>query len=87
MSLVLNTKLNSDIDLASFSLVTEFTKIGFGIGYSTIEYIKKELDNKELFILNIKETLPSRNISLATSINHIPNFSTKKLIEIITESK
>ena len=83
----LNTKLNEIIDLASFSLVTEFTKIGFGIGYSTIEYIKKELDNKELFILNIKETLPSRNISLATSNNHIPNFSTKKLIEIITESK
>ena len=81
----LNIKLNSSIDLASFSLVTEFTKIGFGIGYSTIEYIKKELNNKELFILNIKENIPSRYISLATSNNHLPNFSTNKLISIIKE--
>ena len=81
----LNIKLNSTIDLASFSLVTEFTKIGFGIGYSIKEYIKTELDNKELFILKIKENIPTRYISLATSNNHIPNFSTKKLIEIIKE--
>lgn len=35
--------------------------------------------------LNIKEKIPSRYIGIALSKNHVPNFSTKKLIEIITK--
>ena len=77
--------LKPNIELASYSLVIEFSKIGFGIGYATKEYIKKELKNKELFELKIKEKIPSRYIGIALSKNHVPNFSTKKLIEIITK--
>lgn len=68
----------------SYSLVVEFARIGLGIGYVTKDYIKPYLDNNELTILNIKENLPERYIGIATSKNHIPNFATKKLIEIIT---
>ncbi len=77
--------LKPNIELASYSLVVEFTKIGLGIGYVTKEYIKNEIHNKELFKLNIKEKIPSRYIAIALSKNHLPNFSTKKLIEIIRE--
>lgn len=77
--------LKPNIELASYSLVVEFSKIGFGIGYATKEYIKDEIKNKELFELNIKEKIPSRYIGIALSKNHIPNSSTKKLIEIITK--
>ena len=77
--------LRPNIELASYSLVVEFAKIGFGIGYATKEYINNYLDNKELFILNIKEKIPSRYVGIALSKNNIPNFSTKKLIEIITK--
>lgn len=73
------------IELTSYSLVSSFTKIGLGIGYVTKDYIKNELDNKELYELKIKEKIPSRYIGIALSKNHIPNFSTKKLIEIITK--
>lgn len=76
--------LKPNIELASYSLVVEFTKIGLGIGYATKEYIKESIKNKELYQLNIKEKIPSRYIGIAISKNHIPNFSTKKLIEIIT---
>ena len=79
--------LKPNIELASYSLVVEFSKIGLGIGYVTKDYIKKELQNNELRILNIKEKIPSRYIGIATSSNHLPNFSTKKLIEIITNKK
>ena len=72
------------MELASYSLVTEFTKIGFGIGYATKDYIKQELKNKELFILDIKEDIPKRSIGIITSKTHLPSFSAKKLIEIIT---
>jgi len=78
--------LKPNIELASYSLVYEFTKIGFGIGYATKEYIKEEIKNKELYELKIKEKIPSRYIGIALSKNHVPNFSTKKLIEIIYEA-
>lgn len=78
-----NIVLKPNIELASYSLVVEFSKIGLGIGYVTKEYIKNELKNKELFKLKIKEKIPSRHIGIALSKNHLPNFSTKKLIEII----
>lgn len=73
------------IELTSYSLVSCFAKIGLGIGYVTKDYIKNELDNKELYELKIKEKIPSRYIGIGLSKNHIPNFSTKKLIEIITK--
>ena len=75
--------INPNIELASYSLVVEFAKIGLGIGYVTKEYIKDELNNKKLFELKTKEKIPSRYIGIALSKNHLPNFSTKKLIEII----
>jgi LysR family transcriptional regulator, cyn operon transcriptional activator len=80
-----NIILKPNMELASYSLVVEFTKIGLGIGYATKEYITKELDNKELYILDVEPKLPKRNIGIATSKNNLPNFSTKKLIKIITE--
>lgn len=80
-----NVTLKPNIELASYTLVVEFAKIGLGIGYVTKEYIKKELKNKELFELNIEEKIPSRYIAIGLSKNHLPNFSTKKLIEIITK--
>jgi DNA-binding transcriptional LysR family regulator len=78
--------LKPNIELASYSLVVEFSKIGLGIGYATKEYIKEAIKNKELYELELKEKIPSRYIGIALSKNHIPNFSTKKLIEIIKKN-
>lgn len=77
--------LRPNMELASYSLVLEFAKIGLGIGYATKEYIKDAIKNKELYELKIKEIIPCRYIGIALSKNHVPNFSTKKLIEIITK--
>ena len=81
-----NVNLKPNMELASYFLVVEFTKIGMGIGYATKEYIESELKNKELYELKIKENIPSRYIGIAISKNHLPNFSTKKLLEIITNN-
>ncbi len=82
-----NVILKPNMELASYTLVVAFTKIGFGIGYATKEFIKKELENKELFELKINETIPPRYIGIALCKNNLPNFSTKKLIEIITKKE
>lgn len=78
--------LKPNIELASYSLVVEFSKIGLGIGYVTKEYIKEEIKNKELYELKLKEKIPSRYIGIALSKNHVPNFSTKRLVEIIKKN-
>ncbi len=80
-----NIELNPNIELASYSLVVQFTKIGLGIGYATKEYIKDYIKRNELYKLKIKEKIPPRYVGIALSKNHLPNFSTKKLIEIITK--
>ena len=78
-----NVTLKPNIELASYNLVVEFSKIGLGIGYVTKDYIKDELKNSKLYELKTKEKIPSRYIGFALSKNNIPNFSTKRLIEII----
>ena len=50
-----NTILKANIELASYSLVVEFAKIGLGVGYATKDYIKEELRNKQLYEINLKE--------------------------------
>ena len=80
-----NVVLKPNIELASYSLEIEFTKIGLGIGYATREYIKEDLKNNRLYELKLKEKIPCRYIGFALSKNHVPGFSTKKLIEIITK--
>jgi len=75
--------LKPNIELTGYSLVVEFAKIGFGIGYVIKDYISEAIKKKELFVLKIKEDIPSRYIGIALSKNHVPNFSTKKLVEII----
>lgn len=81
-----NVILKPSMELASYSLVVEFAKIGFGIGYVTKDYVKNIL-NKEIFEVKLKEKIPSRGIGIAICKTHLPNFSTKKLIEIITNKK
>ena len=75
--------INPKFELTSYSLVNEFVKKDFGIGFAIKEYIKKELEEKSLYEIKIKEKMPLREIGIVISNNNIPSFSTKKLIELI----
>ena len=77
--------LTPNIELASYSLVVEFAKIGLGVGYVTKEYISNELEKGELSVIDLEEAIPSRYLGIAISKNHLPNFSAKKLMEMITK--
>ena len=80
-----NITLKPNIELASYSLVTEFCKAGFGIGYAVKEFVQKDLNEGKIFSLKIKENIPERYIGFAISNKPLPSFSTKKLIEIINK--
>lgn len=74
-----------DMELAGFSLVSEFTKIGFGIGYSTEDFILNDLKNKKLFKLDVIPSIPGRKVAITYSKRNLPSFCTRKLIEIILD--
>ncbi len=79
--------LNPHIEIASYSLVVEFAKIGLGIGFATKDYVEEDLKNERLYEIKLKEKLPTRYIGIATSTKHLPQFSTKKLIEMMIGEK
>ena len=79
-------KLNPKFDIASFSLVVEFAKIGFGIAGVTREYIEDELNNNELFELNIYPKIDSRNIGAIYLKNKAISKTTQKFLEMLKKA-
>lgn len=65
--------LKPKFELASLDLLIEFCKNNMGIICVAKEYIKKELENKELKIININEKLDKRYISLVANNKYISN--------------
>ena len=78
-------KLNPKMEIVSYNLIMDFLKNGFGIGYATREFIKEELDKKELYEIEVFPKVPKRYIGVVTLKNTIPNFSVNKLMDIITK--
>ena len=75
--------VESKLDIGSSSLLVDFTKIGYGVGYMTKLYIKKELEKKELFII---DTIPKQekiSYGIITTKNNILSNCTKNFIKNI----
>lgn len=79
------TKLIPKMEIVSYNLIMDFIKIGFGIGYATKEFIKEELNNGDLYELNVIPKIPKRFIGAVTLKQTIPNFSVNKLIDLMTK--
>lgn len=82
-----NVKLNPKLEVVSYNLIMDLVKAGFGIGYATKEFILDELKNKSLYEINITPKIPKRYIGIAILNNNIPNYSVKKLIDIMEKNK
>lgn len=77
--------ITPSIELSSYTLVSEFAKLGLGIGLTTKEYIKNDIDNKNLFEIKLKDKLPKRYIGYATLNNKVNNYCINELINIINK--
>ena len=64
----------------------DLVKAGFGIGYATKEFIKDELNNQNLFEIKVTPSVPKRYIGIATMDKKTPNYSVKKLIEMMQKN-
>ena len=76
--------LEADMELASFSLLRDFAKAGFGITFCAQEYIHEEIRNHELFVLDVVQDIPERTISFALLNHQVPPFATRALTKLIT---
>lgn len=78
-----NVILKPEMELASYSLVNEFTEIGFGIGYLIKEFITDELKSGKLFEIKVKPEIPSRQIGFIYCNNKSLSKASVKFIELL----
>ena len=76
-----NIKLIPKMEVVSQELVTDFTNIGFGIGYSIIDLARQ--NHKSLKELKINKELPNINIYLATNKYVSLTFASKMFIKYL----
>lgn len=79
--------LKPKLEIVSYSLIVDLIKAGFGIGFVTKEFIKEELKNGTLYEIKMPKSISKRTIVITTLKNKEPNYSTKKLIELIKHPK
>lgn len=76
-----NVKLIPKMEVVSQELITEFTNIGLGIGFSIIDLAKRNYNN--LKELNINKKIPNINIYLATNKSISLTFASKMFIKYL----
>lgn len=81
-----NVDLKPQLEVVSYNLIMDLVKAGFGIGYATKEFIKNELENKILYEIEVIPRVPKRFIGIATMDKKTPNYTVKKLIDMMTKN-
>ncbi len=76
-----NVKLIPKMEVVSQELITEFTNIGLGIGFTIIDSAKRKYNNLEE--LNINKKIPNINIYLATNKYVSLTFASKEFIKYL----
>lgn len=77
--------INPKLEVVSFHLVKNLTKAGMGIGYLTKEFVMSEIKNKELFVLPMVQTIPSRKIGIVTLKKNVPSFAARQFLNLINK--
>lgn len=77
--------LTPKMEIVSYNLIMDFIKSGFGIGYATKEFILEDLKKKNLYEIKVTPKVPKRYIGAVTLKQTIPNYSVKKLLELMTK--
>ena len=76
-----SVKLIPKMEVVSQDLITEFTNIGLGVGFSIIDLAKRNYKN--LKELNINKKIPNINVYLATNKSVSLTFASKTFIEYL----
>lgn len=61
-----NVFIKPHIEVTRTSLISNFCTLGLGIGFVTYEFIKQEIKKNNLFVLDMKEDIPKREVGILT---------------------
>lgn len=79
--------IKPDFELDNFELLAQFAMINLGVACIVKEFFPEEIETGQLFIVPLKEKIPSRGIGLI-SLKVVPlSSATKELIYILTNKK
>lgn len=53
-----------ELELGSIDILTKFAAADFGVSFVTKNFIEKELNNDEVFLVNVNEHIPERSIGI-----------------------
>lgn len=80
-----NMIIKPEMEFGSNTLIKEFTIAGFGIGMLTEEHVKEEINNGDLFKLNINFKLKDKYLGLVYNKDNL-NLVSKKFIKYIKKN-
>lgn len=80
-----NMTIKPEMEFGSNTLIKEFTIAGFGIGMLTEEHVKEEINNGDLFKLNINFKLKDKYLGLIYNKDNL-NLVSKKFIKYIKKN-
>lgn len=75
--------ITPEIELGSIDLLVDLVKIGLGISFISIEYIEKELETNELFVLDIATDIAPRQLGILTHNNLPVPVAAQKFIDLL----
>lgn len=79
-------ELTSIMEIASARLLIEFTKVGYGIGVVTKEYVEKELERKEIFELSVTPSIPKRDFGLISLKQNYLSKCSREFLKMILKA-
>ncbi|WP_055669046.1 LysR family transcriptional regulator [Desnuesiella massiliensis] len=74
-----------EIELSNVELLIEFAKRGLGVSWVISDYIQRELEEKQLYKISIKEKIPERVLGITTKKGIPMSTASEKFIELMTE--
>lgn len=77
--------IKPEIELGSVDILMEMAKIGLGIAFVPEECINQGLSKDEIFVLDIKEEIPSRSLGFLTHSNIPLPLAATKFVELLDE--
>jgi DNA-binding transcriptional LysR family regulator len=75
--------IKPEIELGSVSILLEMAKIGLGIAFVPDECIREELSKGEIFVLDIKEEIPDRDLGFLIHSNIPLPLAATKFVELL----